>query len=153
MQKESERPPVFFLPGGKGKPLSYLKRKLDEGGVEMAEKNGKQGLIPQRDLDFSELSSDRLTRRTMLKFLGVGALGMSYLSSVLGPPSVAEAAGGRLLEGDEVARLQEHYRSYWQTTHPEESKPMSLWDRLYVMLVAVGVWSCTWLVRRRGGLV
>ncbi len=67
--------------------------------------------------------------------------------------SVAEAAGGRLLERDEVGRLQEHYRSYWQTTHPVESKPMSLWDRLYVMLVAVGVWSCTWLVRRRGGLV
>ena len=67
---------------------------------------------------------------------------------------LAQASGGAdLTEENGLASLRSLYAAYWMRTHPTETSRKPAWDRLWVMTIAVGIWSVAWIVRRRGGLI
>jgi hypothetical protein len=52
-----------------------------------------------------------------------------------------------------LGALHSLYAAFWMKTHPTETSRKPAWDRLWVMIIAVGIWSVAWVVRRRGGLI
>jgi len=66
---------------------------------------------------------------------------------------LAEDSGGVDLTGKDLGQLRSAYMDYWLRTHPTETRHTSAWDKVWVMMIAVAIWSVAWVVRRRGGLI
>ncbi len=66
---------------------------------------------------------------------------------------LAEGSGGTDLTDQGLTPLRSAYAAHYLRTHPAEIRHTSAWDRLWVMTLAVAIWSTAWVVRRRGGLI
>lgn len=66
---------------------------------------------------------------------------------------LARESGGVGLEGEGLGGVRSAFSEYWMRTHPAEVRESTAWDKLWVMMLAVVVWSTAWVVRRRGGLI
>jgi len=66
---------------------------------------------------------------------------------------MARETGGDDLTGGSVATLRDACLRYWAAAHPARYRRESAWDNGFFLVGMVGLWSVTWIVRRRGGLV
>ena len=67
---------------------------------------------------------------------------------------IAMDSGGGVLSGAKpLIDLTSQFRANLSRAHPLQIEHTSAWDRWWVLLAALGLWSVTWAVRRSGGLV
>jgi hypothetical protein len=66
---------------------------------------------------------------------------------------VAEVSGGLCLEPDQVGDLAQRFQQRLADGRQQKEMRSTLWDRPLVLLAVLSAWLCSWIVRRRSGLV
>ena len=66
---------------------------------------------------------------------------------------MSQESGGRILEGDLVQQLREHFDKYVAASRPQRSVKVTAWDRWWVLVTVCGLWAAAWGLRRRNGLI
>lgn len=66
---------------------------------------------------------------------------------------LAIKSGGRVVEPSEARSVLDEYHKKLQAARPEQFKRTPLWDRPWVLLTILGVWLCSWWIRRACGLI
>lgn len=63
------------------------------------------------------------------------------------------ASGGTPIEASEVGSIVARFEERLQANRPVQVIRKSVWDQPLVLLGVLGVWACSWVIRRRTGLV
>lgn len=66
---------------------------------------------------------------------------------------IAQRSGGRFVAAEEVASIADDFLEYLQISRPEKTRRTPLWDRSWVLITILGVWTICWMMRRLSGLV
>jgi hypothetical protein len=66
---------------------------------------------------------------------------------------IAQATGGAVLEGDKPADIAHRFAARLSQSRGQQVRRLSAWDRWWVLVGTFAVWTTTWMLRRRGGLV
>jgi hypothetical protein len=65
---------------------------------------------------------------------------------------LAEVSQGRVLDPDDITHFASMYRG-WQAEHQLSENKRSLWDRWWLLTIALGMVAVEWFVRRQEGLL
>lgn len=66
---------------------------------------------------------------------------------------IAEISGGAVLAPDNPSELKEKFSAHIQKSRPVQYHRIPAWDRWWVLVGILGVWTTTWGLRRRTGLI
>ena len=66
---------------------------------------------------------------------------------------LAVKSGGRVVEPSDARGVLDEYHAKLQAARPEQFKRTPLWDRPWVLLTILGIWLCSWWIRRTCGLI
>ena len=66
---------------------------------------------------------------------------------------IADASGGRVLDSADPASLARQFEEHLVRSRPERVLRTPVWDRWWMLVSALVLWSVTWGLRRRSGLV
>ena len=66
---------------------------------------------------------------------------------------VSRDSGGERLEAIDSASLPKMFEEYMQRSRPPRIQRATAWDRWWVLAGIVVLWTSTWAIRRRGGVV
>ncbi len=66
---------------------------------------------------------------------------------------IAETSGGAVLEGDDPRQLRERIDRYLHAATPARVLRTSAWDRWWVLLGILALWTGSWSLRRSSGLI
>ena len=66
---------------------------------------------------------------------------------------IAKGSGGLVLSGDNPDAIAQQLQQQLDTARPARIRRLSAWDRWWILLLVLGVWSTAWSLRRAGGLV
>ena len=66
---------------------------------------------------------------------------------------ISQRSGGKMLDADSVASIADDYLKYLELSRPEKSRRTPLWDRTWVLITVLMLWTICWMLRRRSGLV
>jgi hypothetical protein len=66
---------------------------------------------------------------------------------------LAVKSGGRVVESTDARGVLDEYHAKLQAARPEQFKRTPLWDRPWVLLTILGIWLCSWWIRRTCGLI
>jgi hypothetical protein len=66
---------------------------------------------------------------------------------------IADISGGEALSPEDVSGLCERFQERLSEGRQETVTRSTLWDRPLVLIIVLGAWLTTWIVRRRSGLV
>jgi hypothetical protein len=66
---------------------------------------------------------------------------------------ICKRSGGRIIDSSNPELIAQDYREHLSISRPEKNRRIPLWDRRWVLLSVLGVWTACWLTRRRSGLV
>lgn len=66
---------------------------------------------------------------------------------------VARLSGGEVLQPDQVAGLVNRFEERIQKQQVHKEVRTTMWDRPIVLLMILGAWVSTWVIRRQSGLV
>jgi hypothetical protein len=66
---------------------------------------------------------------------------------------IAESSGGAMLTAEEADSLGEKFREHLARSRPERVRRITAWDRWWILLGVLAVWSTAWGLRRSSGLV
>lgn len=66
---------------------------------------------------------------------------------------IAEATGGLALEGDSPTDIAKRFASRLTQSRAPQVRRTPAWDRWWVLVGTLGIWTTTWILRRSGGLV
>ncbi len=66
---------------------------------------------------------------------------------------IADESGGAVLKTASSREVAGLFDAYQHRTQPERIRRIPAWDRWYVLLAALGIWTAAWAVRRSGGLI
>ncbi|MCU0720943.1 MAG: hypothetical protein MUC83_14630, partial [Pirellula sp.] len=66
---------------------------------------------------------------------------------------LAVKSGGRVVEPTDARGVLDEYHEKLQAARPEQFKRTPLWDRPWVLLTILGIWLCSWWIRRTCGLI
>ncbi len=67
--------------------------------------------------------------------------------------SIAKESGGRVIDKLDAGRIAETIQQQIIDDLPIETRRTPAWDRWWVLLGILGMWTATWTLRRRSGLV
>jgi hypothetical protein len=65
----------------------------------------------------------------------------------------SESGGGVLSSSNPADDLRSQFKNEIARTHPPQIQFTSAWDRWWLLLGALGLWTTSWAVRRSGGLI
>lgn len=66
---------------------------------------------------------------------------------------VARLSGGEVLPPEDVPKLVERFVEQIRSQQKHEVTRTTMWDRPWVLLLVLGTWITSWVVRRRSGIV
>ncbi|MFO0942453.1 MAG: hypothetical protein U0930_17080 [Pirellulales bacterium] len=66
---------------------------------------------------------------------------------------VSRLSGGEVLDQREVGQLVERFTEQIRNQQKHEETRTTMWDRPWVLLLVLGSWITSWIVRRRNGIV
>jgi hypothetical protein len=66
---------------------------------------------------------------------------------------IAAESDGAELKGESADELKRQLAEHYERTRPREVRRIEAWDRWWVMLMVVGLWTASWSLRRRSGRV
>lgn len=66
---------------------------------------------------------------------------------------VARLSGGEVLQPEDVPKLVERFVEQIRSQQKHEVTRTTMWDRPWVLLLVLGTWITSWVVRRRSGIV
>lgn len=66
---------------------------------------------------------------------------------------LAVKSGGKVTDPSAARAVLDEYYAKLQATRPEQYRRTPLWDRPWVLLTILGIWLCSWWVRRTCGLI
>jgi len=66
---------------------------------------------------------------------------------------IATTSGGAELASTDPTELGKLFKEHLETARPPQYRRVAMWDRWWVMLLVLGLWASTWIVRRQSGLV
>ncbi|MBI3468971.1 MAG: VWA domain-containing protein [Planctomycetes bacterium] len=66
---------------------------------------------------------------------------------------IASDSGGAVLQGNSASEIIQLFKQHLARTHPDRIRRIPAWDRWWVLVAVVMVWTAAWAVRRSGGLV
>jgi hypothetical protein len=66
---------------------------------------------------------------------------------------IAQESGGAVLAGDRADDVLNDFEERLNQARPTRVRRLTAWDRWYVLLAVLAVWSLAWGLRRRSGLV
>lgn len=66
---------------------------------------------------------------------------------------IAEDSGGAVMESVSGRDIAGFYNAYVHKTQPERVRRLPAWDRWYVMIAVLGLWTSAWALRRAKGLI
>jgi hypothetical protein len=66
---------------------------------------------------------------------------------------IAEESGGALLKDGSPADVHARMSEHLARSNPPRSRRTPAWDRWWILLLMLGVWSGCWALRRSGGLI
>lgn len=66
---------------------------------------------------------------------------------------IAEVSGGSVLVDNDPAEFAKQFRDHLANSHPPQFRRVPVWDRWWIMGALLALWTTTWIVRRRSGLV
>ena len=66
---------------------------------------------------------------------------------------MAEVSGGEVLKLDDLSSLADRYNKNVEKSRPVQYRQVPAWDRWWVLIGVFALWSCSWTLRRRTGLV
>lgn len=87
-----------------------------------------------------------------VKLLGEEQLNLAARPDLM--KRIADDSGGVVLASDdEVGKIAKVFDEYMEKAHTTAVRRVTAWDRAWVLLVVLGVWARTLVLRRSGGLV
>lgn len=66
---------------------------------------------------------------------------------------LAIKSGGKVTDPSAAREVLDEYYAKLQAARPEQYRRTPLWDRPWVLLTILGIWLCSWWVRRTCGLI
>lgn len=66
---------------------------------------------------------------------------------------IAQSTGGAVLAGNNPGEIAKQFAARLSSSHGQEVRRLSAWDRWWVLVGVFGLWGVTWILRRQGGLV
>ncbi len=66
---------------------------------------------------------------------------------------VARLSGGEVLQPEDVPKLVDRFVEQIRSQQKHEVTRTTMWDRPWVLLLVLGTWVTSWVVRRRSGIV
>lgn len=66
---------------------------------------------------------------------------------------IADESGGKALALNNIEKVATLFNGYLEQSRPEQFQRTLAWDRWWVLLVVFAIWTTTWAIRRRNGLV
>ncbi len=66
---------------------------------------------------------------------------------------VSRLSGGEVVDPRDVAQLAERFAQQIRSQQKHEETRTTMWDRPWVLLIVLGSWITSWIVRRRSGIV
>ena len=66
---------------------------------------------------------------------------------------IAETSGGVVLENTDPQEFASKFQEHLTRSRPPEYRRVAMWDRWWVLGAILLLWSATWMVRRRSGLI
>ncbi|MBC7967717.1 MAG: hypothetical protein H7Z17_17525, partial [Fuerstia sp.] len=66
---------------------------------------------------------------------------------------IAELSGGGVLSADNVGDIRERFHEHIQQSRPVQYQRIAAWDRWWVLTGLLSLWTTTWALRRRTGLI
>lgn len=62
-------------------------------------------------------------------------------------------SGGQTIDESEIEKIVDRFQERLQANRPTQVIRKSVWDQPVVLLGVLGIWACSWVIRRRTGLV
>lgn len=66
---------------------------------------------------------------------------------------ISRLSGGEVVDPRDVAQLAERFAQQIRSQQKHEETRTTMWDRPWVLLIVLGSWITSWIVRRRSGIV
>ncbi len=66
---------------------------------------------------------------------------------------IAELSGGGVLSADNASDIRERFQEHIQQSRPVQYQRIAAWDRWWVLAGLLSLWTTTWALRRRTGLI
>jgi len=66
---------------------------------------------------------------------------------------IVSETGGTMMRDVSSTEIGRRFREHLSRSRPERTRRLTAWDRWWVFVVIVGLWTSAWTLRRSGGLV
>jgi hypothetical protein len=66
---------------------------------------------------------------------------------------IATTSGGQILNSEPASQIAKHFQQHLAVSHPPQFERTTAWDRPWLLLLVIFLWTCSWALRRSGGLV
>ena len=90
----------------------------------------------------------------------VRSVGLEFIDNRPRPDLMARIAAdtdGRVLAADfssaDADAIAQHFAEHRAKSRPPITRRTTVWDRSWVLVTTLGLWACSWAVRRRSGLI